>query len=185
MTEKKKVPEKIQHILDTEEFNIPAKNLHRETEKCQFYTQPGHAEQARIITTSKLFGYKTVGALYRHALAKHIKWLETLIPHMTDKPLASFTAVTEAMMAIIRQEEYQKQLATVIDRLSGLVGDLMGRGAEGEAKRLVLQINREVKKMQTGYWRDRYVGDIHAKFGYLMDKGQKASLLKLATGEEE
>ena len=136
-----------------------------------------------MLVAIKIFPYRTKGDLYRHALSRHVKYLEWLADKL-KKPIPSVTAATDAIITTMRQIEFQMELNKVIDKLSGLISELVGRGAETEAKRLILEIKREIEGMPAGYWRDRYVSDISDRFGYLLDKVEKASLLKLATGEE-
>lgn len=160
--------------FDPAQFRIPAKDSKGHDARCQFRTQPGHVNMAEAIVTSKQFPFRTRGDLYRWALDFGLKWLER------QKPVPSVTAEVDAIMEVMRTEEFRKELEQTINQLASQVTELLGKNSEGEARRLVLKIKRHVTRMPEGYWRDRYIKELDDRFGYLLDKVERASLLNLA-----
>jgi hypothetical protein len=154
-------------------FIIPASDTKGHSRRAQFRTQPGHINMAESIVSSKKFPFKTKGDLYRFALSLALKWLEK------QKPVPSTTAQVDAIMEVMRNEQFSKELRDTIEKLSGQIADLIGNNAEGEASRLVHKVRRLVGDMPEGYWRDRYIKEMSDRFGYMMNKTKRASLTQL------
>lgn len=175
---------KVEDLIDPNEFRIPSKNLHNHHERCQFYTQPEHLNQVSVVLSSKIFPYRTRGDLIRHALIRHLRYLHDTAARL-KKPIPSVMSAVDAIIEVMKEEEFRVELEQVVNRLAQLVSGMLSRGAEVEARKLVMKIKRFVRQMPDGYWRTRYVTEIDERFGYLLDKVERASLLKLATGKEE
>jgi len=176
--EDKKEKSKPTVLYDPAEFRVAASDTKGHSERCQFRAQPGHVNQVTAILASRLFPFRTKGDLYRFALKRALRYLGDL------EPIPSVTKEVDAILEIMRTEEFRKDLANVIERLATNVSDLIGRNAEPEARRLILKIKRHISMMPDGFWRDRYVTEINDRFGYLLDKVERASLLRLAADDE-
>lgn len=172
---KEETEEKVKNaVFDPAEFRVSAQDTKGHSTRCQFRTQPGHVTMTAAVVSSNHFAYRTKGDVYRHALARHLKYLETLAP------IPSTTKQVDAILEIMRDEEAKKDLDDVISHLTKNVSDYMARSAEGEARRLVLKIKRHISEMPEGYWRDRHINELNDRFGYLLDNVERASLLKLS-----
>lgn len=164
-------------MFDPQKFRIPASDTKGHSRRCQFRTQPGHVNMAEAIVAGNKFPFRTKGDLYRFALDMALKWLEQ------QRSVPSVTKQVDAIMEVMRNEEFNSEMRHMIEKLSGQVADLIGNNSEGEARRLVLKIKRLIGEMPEGYWRDRYVKEVGDRFGYLLDKVERASLLNLAKEE--
>lgn len=171
-----KKEKKVEQLYDPDSFIIPAQDTRGHKERLQFYVQPAHLNQVAAIVASKIFPFRTRGALMRWALDRGLKYLEEI----AGNAIPSVTSQVDAIVEALRYEEFKKDLNRVIDLLSTQVTELLSKGDEEEAKKRVLKIKRFVSQMPKGYWRTRHVNEIDSRFGYLLEKTERASLLRLS-----
>jgi len=148
-------------------FVIPARDAQGHSTKVGCRCNHAYVRRTNIVISSKKFPYKTPSDLYRHALDRHLKYLSQLEPGMGVE-MASIEVVNE----IINAEQEGIDFGKSFNKLSQTVQDLLSRGAQDEAKRLVLEVSGKVDSMGKGYWRDWYSQEIKTRFGYLL-KGAK------------
>ena len=152
-------------------FVIPASDAQGHSTKVGFRCNHAYVRRIDIIISSKKFPYKTSSDLLRHALHLHLDYLSKLEPEI-GVDMASIEVVNE----IINAEQERIDFGKSFEKLSLTVQDLLSRGAgaQGEAKRLVLEVSAKVDSMGKGYWRDWYSQEIKNRFGYLL-KGAKGN----------
>jgi len=123
------------------------------------------ARQVEQVVQSKQFPYRTKGDLFRHALHQHMRWLQTL----EDVP--SVSGQVDAILEIMRDEEFSNDFMTVFEKLNTRISGHVSNGADGEARRLILMVQRHIAEMPDGYWKSRYQKELKSKYGKLLGSG--------------
>ena len=164
--------------LEPEQFRVPASDAQGHSERCWFRLQPGHDRQLDRILGSKLFPYRAKGDIIRHALARHLDWIET------QEPVPSVTAQVDAILELVREEEFNEDFRTVFDRLGERVGSYVSVGQIDRARSLVSRVLSNIDLMPDNSWRDQYISELHSRFGYLLS-GNLDSVADLIAGVDE
>lgn len=151
-------------------FRVAASDTHGHTAREWFSCQPGHSNQVQAIIQSKRFPYRVKGDLYRHALLRHLRWLEDV------GGIASVMHEVDIILDILRDEEFRKEFKAVIDKLSESVSYHLGHNDTREAVRLILLIKDRVSKMPEGFWRSRYEKKIEENYGGILKSAPLADL---------
>lgn len=157
---------------DHSTFRIPASDTHGHSERLWFRAQPGHAQAISAIIQGKRFPYRTKGDLCRHALARHLKYLQSL----ADLPIKSTLQQTDAIIELLIDEEKTQEFMGVFDKLGERVASHLGNGGEGEARRLITNVQRIVDDMPDGYWRTKYEHELTQRYGHLLNAAPRAKL---------
>ena len=149
--------------IDPREFTIPATDNKGHSERVWARITPGHDRQISVVLNSHWFPYRSRGDIVRHALQKHLAWLETLAP------VPSISAQVDAINEIMRDEEFNREFDEVISKLSEQVGHYLSMGNVGKARGLVSRVLSKVEMMPDSEWKDSYQKTISDRFGQLVD----------------
>lgn len=152
------------------EFRIPASDMQGHSARHYFRTIPQMTRVVAMLVDSKKFPYRTKGDLLRHALHRHVKWLEK-----QDK-VKSVSGQVNAIVELMRDEEMNSDFMLVFDKLAQRISVHLASGSLGEATRLLRVVQDHIKQMPDGYWRDRYNTQFKSKFGHLIKRNKKANL---------
>ena len=168
------------HSYDIGEFRIPGSDTKGHYDRVFCRVMPGQALQIKNVLKSKRFPYRTEGDLERHAIYRHLAWLDTL------EVLPSVTRQVDAMIEVLNQEEFQQDFIAVFQNVQSVVAQYTATGANGEARRVLATIINHVDGMPEGYWKARYRHELEEKFGHLMNQGETMRLVERerARGEE-
>lgn len=158
---------------NSDEFIIPASDTKGHSARCWFRTVPSMLRQVQQILDSKAFPYRTKGDIFRHALHRHMRWLNSI------EPIPSVAGQVDAILEIMRDEEFHNDFALVFDKMGERISQHMANGSEAEARRLVLLVNTHIKGMPGGYWREKYQKELMARYGHLLRNAPKASMCEL------
>lgn len=153
-----------------DEFRIPASDTKGHSARMWFQAVPTMVRRVEEVVQSKKFPYRTMGDLLRHALHRHMHWLEKM-----DGTIISMGQVDIAL-EVLRDEEYNSEFRSVFGRLEARVAQHLAEGAKSEAIRLVLTINNHIQRMPDGFWKERYRSELRTKYGDLLGKGELAKL---------
>lgn len=117
--------------------------------------------------------YRTKGELLRHALNRHLHWLETLIEEgaLEGSELVRY----EAMRTTLAEEEYMAQFSEIIERASVVINTLKGRGRDARAAKVAYRLLEDAKGIQDPDWRAEYVTELKKRFGDLIKAQPRAS----------
>ena len=149
--------------FNPEDFRVPANDTQGHSEREWFRIQPGHDRQIDTIVGGRVFPYRSKGDLIRHAVVRHLIWLETLAP------IPSVTKQVDAIIEIVREEEFNSDFKDVFERLSERVGGYMAQGQVSQARSLVSRVRDNIDRMPPGLWRDQYLSEIHSRWGSLFE----------------
>jgi len=145
------------------EFNVPASDVRGHNTRVQFRIQPGHAQQLDSVVASKKFPYRSRGDLYRHALLRHLKWLEA-----QDGSIPSVLRQVEVILELVRQDEFQVEFDMVFDRLHTLVSQHIAAKRENQARRLILDVKHQIALMPDCQAKEEYQKALEERYSHLM-----------------
>lgn len=157
--------------LDPAQFRVSSVDSKGHSIRAWASLQPMHLQTIDVLVQSKKFPYRTRGDLLRHAIIRHIHWLEKIY-----KPLNSVTGALDAMNALLRDAEFRQEFTEYLGRLNKQIESLVSEGDESAARRLLLETLRCVEEMPEGYWKDKYQAAIREKHKKLLGSMPKASL---------
>src|SRR3989304_3096125 len=151
--------------INGEEFHVPARDTRGQSERVWFKTQPGHLAQVGHVVSSKLFPYRDAGWLYRHAIARHLRWLDQLAPVKT------IVSQVDAVIEVVREEEMQIDFQNTFTALGETVSKLIGNGMGGRARETLGRVREKLEMMPEGDWKRRYLSEFQQRFGVMMEQG--------------
>ena len=159
-----------------DEFLVPASDNKGHSERLWTRIQPGHERQMEIILRSKFFPYNSKGDITRHAIARHLQWL------VGQGPIPSVLGQVDAIIEIMREEEFNRGFQEVLGRLMKSVEYHMAKGESLRAGALIARVMSKVADMPEGQWKEAYEKEIKSQFGHLLD-GATVSLFENSEGE--
>ena len=143
------------------EFINPAADSKGHSEVLGFRVPPGQAVQIQAIISSRWFPYRTESDLLRHALVRHLKWLEG------QAPIKSMSAQFEVISLLYSEQLYQAEFEKVFRELDVFVGKYLVANQVDRARSLVAQVSGLIDDMPDGAWRDQFRAEV-SRFGYLL-----------------
>jgi hypothetical protein len=159
---------------DPADFIIPARDNKGESVRVWNRIQPGHERALSTILQSKKFPFKTQGDVMRWCLHVGLKRLEKM------EAIPSVTQQVDAMMTMLRDEEFQLEFQAFIQFSTHIINRHMSEGSHGEARRLVAQLKSRIEGMPDGYWRTKYLKAVDTSFGHLLNaKSAKVHLIPM------
>ena len=142
-----------------EDFRVPANDTQGHSEREWFRIQPGHDRQIDTIVGGRTFPYRSKGDLIRHAVTRHLAWLETLAP------IPSVTAQVDAIIHTVVEEEFNAAFRMVFDRVGGRIGTYLAAGQVDRARSLLSRVSADIQRMPAGAWKDQYLAEINSRWG--------------------
>lgn len=164
--------------LNPFEFRVAASDTKGHSSRQYFRCMPSMARLVEQTVQGGRYPYRTKGDLLRHALHRHIKWLEEV------RGVPSVTREVDAILDIMRDEEFHCDFVAVFDKMGERISSHISSGCSGEARRLLLQVLRHVEEMPDGHWRDKYKRELESKYGHIIADAPKAGL-RVISGEGE
>lgn len=163
-------------VVDPDSFIIPASDTKGHSQAMHFRCMPEMAGMVDSIVAQRKFAYRTSSELLRHALDRHLRYLDTIgeIPQ-------SIYARVEALKQILQEESRQAAFETAISECRNTISKYLMNGDHEHAKRVVLNIAETVEAMPEGYWKDRFQKTLTEDFPTLFADRK----LNLYTGRAE
>lgn len=155
---------------DLEDFQIPASDTKGHSARHWFRCIPAMARQVEQIIQARTFPYRTKGDLLRHALHRHMRWLNNI------NPTPTVSGQVDAILEIMRDEEMNNDFALVFNKVDERINNHIMLGENKEASRLVLVIQSHVNRMPEGFWKGKYKAKIAEKYGMLIKGTERASI---------
>lgn len=137
--------------LDPAQFRVAGTDTKGHSARVWTNVQPMHLQTIDILIQSGKFPYRSRGDLIRHALVRHIHWLEDI-----NKPIRSVTGAVDAILTVLRDAEFRSEFSETIERVVQRAQELLSEGDLHAAQKLVLETLRNVRSMPDGYWRNKY-----------------------------
>lgn len=125
------------------------------------------------IADSKIFPYKSIGYIVRHALVRHVRWLRSHEKfNDPDGKIGSVVATMEAMNEIVRNEEYMEDFSAVFENLERQVKKHKERRNPDRARLIVTRAWAKIKQINDDFWRGEMEEEMKQRFGDLLKKGK-------------
>jgi len=148
--------------IDPREFIVPASDVKGHSDRIWVRIQSGHDRQMSIVLNSKWFPYRSKGDIVRHAIQRHLAWLETL------RPVPSVTAQVDSIIEILREDEFNEEVQEVVGKLEEQVGRYLAQGNSGRAKSLISRVIAKIDQMPESEWKDIYRKSITDRYSGLL-----------------
>ena len=148
--------------IDPREYIVPASDGKGHSDRVWLRIQSGHDRQMSMVLNSKFFPYRSKGDLIRHAIVRHLRWLED------QNPVSSVTAQVDSILEMMREEEFNAEFKEVISRLEEQVSHYLASSQVGRAKSLVARVLSKVEMMPDSEWKDQYKKQITDKYSSLV-----------------
>lgn len=155
--------------MSQDDFRVPASDAQGHSVKQFFRCTPGHERQMAKHVTGGKFPYRSKSDLIRHALARHLRWLDD----HGDSEIASVTRQVDAILEIVKDDEYYGEFKLAMQRLKERVSIHIADGAHNEARRLVMAVQEQVALMPEGFWQDKYEKVLKQEFGSFINSGRQ------------
>jgi len=153
---------------DPREFIVPAEDSKGHSSRAWFRLQSGHDRQLDIVLKSRRFGYRTKGDIIRHAVVRHLRWLDSL------EAIPSVTAQVDAVQEVLRDHLFQQEFVGTFNMIGNVVNMHLSLGAPDEAAKLVASLKAHLELMPDGFWKEKYLAEIDSRYGRLLEgKGVK------------
>lgn len=154
-----------------ESFFVPTTDGKGHSLRVEFRIMGEYVRNVEKVVHSKWFPYVTASDFYRHAVSRHIKYLQT------QAPLQSMSAQTDIIAKILEEAEQAQKFTKIFDKLKKVIGEHVANGRPGQATSLIIQLRPKFDALPDGEWRDQYVKEFEREFGYLMAGGESVSKL--------
>lgn len=125
-----------------------------------FRTSPATERALEIIRDGRIFPYKTIPDIVRHAVDRHLEWLHTMEPDMPRQFFAAMQAINE----VCRDRVMHSEMEHTFKKLDTLVDSLLARGEEEEAKRLLSAAKGQLAKVPDSTWKREFVATFATKY---------------------
>jgi hypothetical protein len=149
---------------NVDEFLVGTQDGNGHSEKVWFRANPGYVMAGQELIQRKVFPYRTISDLYRHALVRQIRWLKELEPEQVSD-LHHLNIIDQCNI----EEEKMLAFASSIERTVATVNNLVNIGRRGRARSLLSKILNQVSMMDSD-WRDYYKEKIQPLM-YLLEGG--------------
>jgi len=161
------------NTLDPAGFRVPASDAKGHSVPKTFRVQPVLSNAMNVMWSSGAFPYKTPAELIRHALVRHIKWLESIgdVPSVSGVVMAANKLLEEDKM----YEEYQE----LFNSLRTRINDYLRRSDMQQARILVTKMRGYFNSMPESYWRTQYEKQL-SEYDYLFENAPKVKLAQLS-----
>lgn len=120
--------------------------------------------------------YKEPADMIRHSIREHIRRLQQYREFKEEDRITSTMCQVDAMLNILEMEEHQADFDLTIQRASDVITKMYAQGAHGEVARLINDLKKQVTLMASDFWREKYLNEVKARFGHLMQNVQGMSM---------
>jgi hypothetical protein len=141
-------------------INARDKNGHYERQWVN--VMPAHHAQIAIILASKKFPYRSAGDLLRHAIVRHLQYLDAM------EEFPSVTRQADLLNENLVFEQLQHECLATIEGTARIVAQHMSTGEPHEAARFVRKQMAIIAKMPDGFWKSRYTSEMNRRFAQLL-----------------
>jgi len=159
--------------LDEADFRVASRDTNGHQEIVHYRTQPSIVAQISKLVMSHRFPFRSPSEFHRLADILLLKVLDAMYPG-----IPSVLATVDAINSIIQEDEYYQDFVSIFEKLNKRVVEHIGRGATGEAVRLIVRVKDKLKTMPEGYWKDHYLREISSRWDGLVTSQGTVNLSK-------
>lgn len=126
-----------------------------------FRIPPDMEKGIEVLIASKRFPFQTDGEFLRWAVMRGFRELEAM------EPVGSVGKQVEILSAWLTEETAFSEFTEAFQQLEHTVSRYMADSAPEQALRIVAVARFQIEQMPEGYWRDRYLEELHKRFNQL------------------
>lgn len=152
---------------DPADFIVPASDTKGHSERVWARLPPAMDRGLDIVVSSKHWPFRTKGDVIRWAVQRGLRTLESM------EPIGSVTAQIDAVATILREDAFQQEFKQIFEALGRTVNQHLADGAQKEAARIVANVKSKLEKMPECYWKEKYLGELSHRYGYLLGGGRQ------------
>lgn len=149
-------------------YIIPAQDAKGHSARVYCRVQPSLARLLADVHQSHKYPFRVQGDAVRWCIDYGLRRLAS------GAGIPSVMAQSDAIQAILVDEEYQLQFSENLNTMRRVVDRYKDRGAIGKARELATRILVLIRAMPEGYWRTTYETEVLSKYGELL-QGKKAA----------
>lgn len=167
---------------DESEFLVGGRgNSAGETEKEIFKIHEGYVIQSRRVVDSHVFPYQSLSDLYRHAVIRHIDYLNALEPGVIHKGLLH---QLKQINEVVAWEQRQVHFTNTIDKIASLVSDVLELpNGKRQVGTILRKIRKHIDQTDDDFYRAHFERMFRERFGNLLAAGLGA--LEISGQEED
>lgn len=174
---KPKQPDQPEEKREGDSFIVPASDEKGHSERIHIRLPPFMAAVVQKYANDEKFPYrKSVSALTRHALKRHISYLASL-----KDGVDTHVIQMEVILDLLREEEMESTFAGTIEQLQTRVNVCIQEGRLPAARKLLLKILDHIARMPDCDWKLTYDKEVRHRYSELLKSGGVA----MAEGFEE
>ena len=154
-------------LAKLDEFIVPGSDDKGRKVTVSLNIHPMLDRQIDVILNSRRFPYANRRDLFRHGAARHVAWLLNIRQTVPRHHMSMFDASIE----VVRDDEAAMKMEQVFLILHDRVNDHVAKGEDGEARRLISQIDQKLRQLQVSLWVSRFGERFYAKYGSWLRSG--------------
>ena len=149
---------------DPADFIVAPSDAKGVSYRLTFRVPPDLEKAIDQILASNRFPFTTRGDVLRWVTLQGIKQLEKM------EPVTSVTKRIDILTTILNEEAVHSEFMAIFNHLEESVARYMADSAPTQASRVVAMAKHQFEGMPDGHWRDRYLEELHKRFGQLLNK---------------
>jgi len=155
-----------QEVVNLSEFKQPSSDTKGHSERLsQTRVHPSTARQVGEIIQSSIWPYKTTTDFIRHAIYRHIKWLDSI------GPIQFHDTAVDAVRDILREEDEHRTFLDSMEKLKSEIDFHVSNGRDEHAKKILARIQSHISLMpDEESWKAIYQKELDEKFGHLLEE---------------
>lgn len=116
--------------------------------------------QLEVLRDSHRFPYETISDILRHAVVRHLEWLQAMEPDIPRHILNGLHAVNE----VVRDSDMRIRIEETFTSLDRLILRRLDEGDRMEALRLMSVARSRITGMPESLWKSKWVESFNRKY---------------------
>ena len=153
------------------EFLVPVSDQFGQNERVQVRMSPQLEHAIGSAIASRMFPYKFPADLIRHAVMRHLSWLQSLEP---DLPVQTHLVQMDAINTMLTELEMIENFSAFSTRSHKLIAQILSSGDEAskrKATKLAADVRSHINQIPDDYYRDKILKEWDRQYGYLLTDG--------------
>ncbi len=150
---------------DPDALYAPASDTLGHNASTTFRMPPAMMRQLKALCDDKGFPLDSKGEICRAALLRFFN------DFVGKYNVPSVMGQVRAMLEVTRETQFNRKYIELFDSLSAEVTSLIASGAMDHASYLIERVVSHIEEMPEGFWKEKYMKEIRAKFGQFMKEG--------------
>lgn len=144
------------------EFLCPGQDDRGGSVRVSFRCPPVMERQLEVVRDNHRFPYKTTSDIIRHAVYRHVQWLQRMEPDMPRHILAGLDAVME----VCRDAVMRGQIEETFQQMNKLIERNLADGNKPEALRLMTVSKQKITMMPDSMWKKKWMDNFNRLYSH-------------------